>query len=417
MTSMKLRTMAALCVVAGWAGAQGDDPMNPLTAAVGAGTGVFTPGATPYNAAGFVVPGPPPFCTPAVDPSDVWFIFTATVSGTAVATTCPASEIGSGASASPSDVYLAAWDVATFPLTVSLECSESSHACGTLEAEIQFPVVAGSSYYIQLGSTIGVANQGVLLVSLVAGCPAPSNDLAQNALPVSASPRGLNNLGLFTTACATGPTNVAGTTRDVWFVYTSNCPCYVTVAAAPCGTGAAPIVTVFAGSPSGTATSGTATVKVLLCPGDTIYISVGDRGAGGAAFKLTMTFVFTEKWTDMGPGSAKREIGAGAPGSIFFAPLTLDFLHPGLPPGASFPNGWFYGVPLTFSELTAQVTWPGGLPFLGILDPIGNAVAVNLPPGTLSAISGATIWSVALNFDPLTGLLTDVADANAFVIP
>lgn len=399
--------------------AQGDDPSNPIQAAVGVGLGAFAPGATPFNAAGFSVAGPAPSCVPFPDPSDVWFSFTATLDGVAVASVCPASPLGPGASVTPAASSLAAFDGGLFPLGPDLACSLGSAACGAAEAEVQFVVVAGSTYLVRLGGLAGTPPSGTLLLAIIAGCPAPANDLPAAAITVVASPRGPSNVGLYTTACATGPTNVPGTSRDVWFQWTATCACYVTISAAPVGSsaGPTPVVGAFSGSPNATPTYGTGSVKVLVCPGELIFISVGDAGLGAGGFKLVLSFQFTEKWTSSGQGAAKREIGAGDPGGVYFAPLTLDFLHPGLPPAASFPNGWFYGVPLGLGELIQQLTWPGGVPFLGVLDATGYAVPVDLPPGTLSVVSGATIWSVALAVDPLLGIVVDVAEPNAFVIP
>jgi hypothetical protein len=108
----------------------------------------------------------------------------------------------------------------------------------------------------------------------------------------------------------------------------------------------------------------------------------------------------------------------GPANAAAFSAITLDALHPGLQPGASFPNGWFYGVPLGFGELAQQLAWPGGAPFLGLLTSGGYMLNLSLPAGATTALTGTTVWSVGVAFDPLTGFasVVDTTAPTAFTL-
>jgi hypothetical protein len=136
-----------------------------------------------------------------------------------------------------------------------------------------------------------------------------------------------------------------------------------------------------------------------------IYIAMGGFAAQTGAWTLNIKCDYAHSWTaPVGAGSIQLENVDGPAGAIAFSAVTLDILHPGLAANVNFPNGWFFGVPMGFAELQAQISWPGGLPFTGLLDASGYLLNFTLPAGSVSGLSGiATVWSVGVALDPATG--------------
>lgn len=76
-----------------------------------------------------------------------------------------------------------------------------------------------------------------------------------------------------------------------------------------------------------------------------------------------------------------------------------------------FPNGWWYGLDIAFTDLVAQ--YLAGFPFVGALDGAGSS---NLGPiGGLP--SGFTLWAVTAQFTPGFGLATGARPPVTFTIP
>ena len=154
--------------------------------------------------------------------------------------------------------------------------------------------------------------------------------------------------------------------------------------------------------------------------GQVVYIAVGGFGGATGAFNLNVKCDYSHAWTvPVGPGSIQLENVDGPANAIAFSAITVDILHPGLPGNATFPNGWFFGVPIGFGELQLEISWPGGLPFTGVLDPAGYLLNFTLPAGTTTGLAGvATIWSVGVALDPATGFASigDTTDPTAFAL-
>ena len=147
--------------------------------------------------------------------------------------------------------------------------------------------------------------------------------------------------------------------------------------------------------------------------GTTYFLNVGGWMGDLGPITFTIEFNYRHVWTTTGVGDIQLENVEGPGNALAFSAITLDLVHPGLPANQTFPNGWFFGVPMGFPELFQQITWPGGLPFTGILDPCGYLFNFALPAGTTTGLAGlATIWSVGVAFDPLTGFAT-VGDTTA----
>ena len=154
--------------------------------------------------------------------------------------------------------------------------------------------------------------------------------------------------------------------------------------------------------------------------GQVVYIAVGGFGGATGAFNLNIKCDYAHAWTvPVGPGSIQLENVDGPANAIAFSAITVDILHPGLPANVNFPNGWFFGVPIGFGELQLEISWPGGLPFTGVLDGSGYLLNFTLPAGTTTGLAGfATIWSVGVALDPATGFASigDTTDPTAFAL-
>ena len=95
---------------------------------------------------------------------------------------------------------------------------------------------------------------------------------------------------------------------------------------------------------------------------------------------------FRQAWSSpLGPGSIKYEVCGGAPGLPYQLVATLN--------AGLYPNGWIYGVDITFAELVNEIGVP---PFFGILGPTG---AGSVGP-IFGVPSGLTIYAVTLNVPP-----------------
>lgn len=90
--------------------------------------------------------------------SDVWFCYTASCTGTAVAQTC-----GSGGKAGEGfDTVLAIYNGCGCPVGLAIECNDDF--CG-LQSLVQFPVVQGQRYMLQVGGFFGEQGNAVLRVA------------------------------------------------------------------------------------------------------------------------------------------------------------------------------------------------------------------------------------------------------------
>jgi hypothetical protein len=102
--------------------------------------------------------------------------------------------------------------------------------------------------------------------------------------------------------------------------------------------------------------------------------------------------------------------GAGsiAVNHMFGTPNGGVFTAVSLAPGA-FPNGWFFGIDIPFSEVVFQANV--GAPFVATLDAGGKQTSATYGTG----LSGYTLWSVAL--DNITGVNVRASRPVGFTIP
>jgi hypothetical protein len=105
----------------------------------------------------------------------------------------------------------------------------------------------------------------------------------------------------------------------------------------------------------------------------------------------------------LGPGSIAIVNSGCNPGDWYITAVTLA---PGL-----FPNGWFFGLDITWAELVSQASL--GAPFSGVLGPAGDSVF--FIPGGVPA--GIDVFAVTATFQPGFGANTFATAPVAFVTP
>jgi hypothetical protein len=93
---------------------------------------------------------------------------------------------------------------------------------------------------------------------------------------------------------------------------------------------------------------------------------------------------FGDLWTT-GPGSVQYNVCNGSPGGNYQLIATLN--------AGLFPNGWLYGLDITYAELLSELGIP---PFFGPLD--GTGAAQIGPVGGLP--SGLTVYAFTFNIPP-----------------
>lgn len=408
---------AALVLSAVAAAAFAQAPSNDTPAGA---TFVVDPVAVPDDNTNSAVDGPFPGCgAPA---KDLWYFFVPSTTGTATVTTCPASGLGGGGLFGLTDSIVGVFSDSGAGPGGPLACNDDGCSAGTigLESTVSFPVFAGSGVYVSVSGFNGAVGPYVVEFSAVS-CSPPANDLLANATPVS----GVTFSG--TNACANA--NGFGS-QDVYYSLVVMGPKQLTISNT-IATTFQPNVGIYDNlggggyaTPASSATlgpNGSVSLKITDCLTHTLVFAVstasGTPGNFGFSVSAKVIFKITKP---SGVGSLRVETHDGPAGALMFAAATLDVLHAGLPPAQSFPNGWWFGVPMGFVELLQQSTNPGGLNFVAALDPAGYALHFDLPAGTLLGPPGLyNLWIVGVAFDPATGFATvaDVTDPETVPIP
>jgi len=349
-----------------------------------------------------------------------------------VVSNCPGSFNAPGGSASPTDTYIAAWDATTCPPSFILARADGSSNCGFAQSEVAFPATAGTTYYIQVG-TWGFPSPNVGALSIAEVMP-PANDDCAGAIPLVAGANGPFDNSLASASFPQGSCGL-GSDLDLWFSYVA--PCAGSLVLDTCGS---PLfdtwISVWDNCPASAGVeiacndqagasgpcqfTGWSYVEVPVTAGNTYYINVGGWAGASGQFNLNVRCKYTHLWTvPSGPHSVQLENVDGPPFTLAYSAITADMLKTSVPPAQSFPNGWFYGLPMDIAfEIVPQLTWPGGAPFVTILDGAGYSLNLSLPTGTTASLSGWTVWSVGVAFDPLTGFSTvaDTTDPTAFLL-
>ncbi len=158
----------------------------------------------PYTTIGATAGGDNPGCGGIVDPVDIWYEYTATVTGSGSFSLC----------GSNFNTRLAIWDACGGTV---LTCNDNSSVCGwgSQQSHISMDVVSGTTYYIQVGGNNALTGSGQLSVEVY---PFPDNDNCLNATSIGE----VTDL-LFSTVEATASgisPNCGGTNPiDIWYEY------------------------------------------------------------------------------------------------------------------------------------------------------------------------------------------------------
>jgi hypothetical protein len=190
--------------------AQGtDDCSAASTSAAISGTGTFS-----VDTSASTTGSPLPSCAPMT--SDVWFYWTATASGTATVSLCGGAAV---------DTVMGVWangsPAGSCP-TTQIGCNDDF--C-SVQSQVSFPAVSGTSYFIQIGSYNGGATfSGTFTIGL--SSPPPNDDCS--------TPTAIAGTGLFPFSQLLATTGTQGQTEplclafgspaianDVWFAWTA----------------------------------------------------------------------------------------------------------------------------------------------------------------------------------------------------
>jgi GEVED domain len=181
--------------------------------------------------------------------------------------------------------------------------------------------------------------------------------------------------------------------KDVWFNFTPPCTgpytidtCtpqqFDTVLAIYASCGGSEIA---CNDDGGTGCGYTSSIQgVALTAGVPIWIRVASYSSTSTGiFNLNVNQDFIATWSSpFGPGSLQFNLSGGPLGGAYFHAIVLT-------PGA-FPNGWLYGIDITFPEIVNELTI--GYPFVGVLNPCG---ATQFGP-IFAVPPGLTIYSVGI---------------------
>ena len=158
----------------------------------------------PFSTFAATQSGENPGCGGATDPYDIWYAYTATVSGMATFDLC-----GSGF-----NTRLAIWDACGGTV---LDCNNNNGpACPGQQSSIEMAVASGITYYVQVGGRQDNQGDGDLSISVV---PFPENNDCANATAINE----VTDLAYSTTAATASGANPGcggGTDPiDIWYAY------------------------------------------------------------------------------------------------------------------------------------------------------------------------------------------------------
>lgn len=330
--------------------------------------------------------------------NDAWYVYTATCTGTATADVCSAP--------TNYDTVMAAWSGGCGCLN-EIACNDDGVGCTAGRSKITFSVNAGVTYYIQIGGFDGGTGPIALTISCAFGPPTgPANDNCATAIAVSE--------GVLTSGVTIGATTGGGggcpgdpigscngtMGNDVWYVFTASCSgmyeahnCgpstnFDTIIAVWDGSGGCGnLVEVACNDTGGCTLPGLGNVGMttwIANAGTTYYVSVGGVSGLTGSFDLWVarTGVPILQYFNAGPGSIGFQVIGGPPLGFAFTGITGN--------QGAFPNGAFFGIDITFQEITDQLTF--GYPFFTTLGPCGELTVGPI----FGAPSGITIYSVTV---------------------
>jgi hypothetical protein len=340
-------------------------------------------------------PDPLPTCPSLIN--DVWFSYTATCTGVAIASLCPP---GSG----NFDTVMAAWSGSCGCLN-EVACNDDF--C-SLRSKVQFNVVQGQTYYISIGGFDGDAGSFVLDIQCAPVNPPPvipANDLCSNATGIAENVMVTSTNVNATSGGGACPGDPLGqcslVANDVWYAFVPSCTTLYEARTCVGSTNFDTVVTVWDGSggcgslvevgcndDAGCPTPGqslSSITQFYAQAGNLYYVSVGGFLGGTGTFDLLVSqaSALTLLFVTPAPGTLGYFLTGGVPNGIGFVGVTTD--------GTNFPTGPFFGIDLSNADLLSQIA--AGVPFLTTLSPCGTFFAG--PYGGLP--SGFTIYAVALS--------------------
>ena len=176
-------------------------------------SGMFVSFSTTF--ATYSADAPARSCGGAVDPLDVWYVFTPYSSGPASVSTCDLADF---------DTTLEVYSGDCGAL-VSVGCNDNFSGCNGFTSQVDFTATAFTTYYVRLaGRGDGTGTGGIMATYPTA----PSNEDCSTARPIGIGETPYSNVGA-------GDSGVAmscvedGETTDVWFSYTAIGDCLVTI--------------------------------------------------------------------------------------------------------------------------------------------------------------------------------------------
>ncbi|OYT12672.1 MAG: hypothetical protein B6I19_09145 [Bacteroidetes bacterium 4572_114] len=255
-----------------------------------------------FTTVGATAGGDNPGCGGTTNPVDIWYAYTATVTGTGFFDLCGSSY----------DARLAIWDACSGNV---LACNDDDDYCGSgsLQSFISMQVTSSTTYYIQVGGYEDNTGAGDLTISVT---PPPANDDCSNAVAINE----VNDLSFSTIGASASGINpgCGGTTNpvDIWYAFTATVN----------GTGSFDLCgstfntrlaiydacggTVLAcNDDDGPACTGTnASIEISVTSGVTYYVQVSGNEAVTGSGDLTISVNATTNMDDCGNAYAINEV-------------------------------------------------------------------------------------------------------------
>ncbi|MFT4540032.1 MAG: hypothetical protein ACI835_002481 [Planctomycetota bacterium] len=325
--------------------------------------------------------------------NDVWFEWTADVTGIASVDTCATSI----------DSKLVAWPVGGCPVDgTSLACNDD--ACG-LQSRLQFAVSSGTSYLIQVGTFPGTEG-GVDMMDISIGVP-PANDECMAPALISGSGSFAYDNSLASTG-AEGQGNslcyAFGSTaidNDLWFEWTTDAD--GTAIVSTCGSLEDTKLAAYPGA--GCPAQGSA----IGCNDDTcgLQSTVSFDVVNGSTYTLQVG-----NFPGAGGGPSSFEVSIVVPRAGYAYDLGLNSAGLGLTGGGAL--AWMHGFDTSGSDVITEVSSAYGTPLLPGLTPILNAIVAiwDDPTNDFNPLDATLLYSA-----PITTANEDTGALNAYPIP
>jgi hypothetical protein len=233
----------------------------------------------------FISPGAPAFCTTVN--SDVWYRYTAPVTGYATFTTCGGTSSISGSSGTLDTVIQVL--TGTCGSLTAVGCNDNSYCDPTQMSAVTLPITQGQDYLVRVASyddpaTPTTFTAGFFDLAIYSSPTIPTNDECSTAIPISNGVyTGMSNVNATN---STGFPSPLGGNSDVWFKYVAACTGNALFSTCGNGTLSDSRVRVFSGTCGSLSSLATvnetcgqqAAATVPVVAGTTYYVSVAGQG-------------------------------------------------------------------------------------------------------------------------------------------